>query len=50
MAAYYRENNLTGISHSRIARYEIPYSIIARRRDAGLDASVMERFRDLLSV
>ena len=23
MAAYYRENNLTGISHSRIARYEI---------------------------
>ena len=48
MAAYYRENNLTGISHSRIARYEILYSIIARRRDAGLDASVMERFRDLL--
>ena len=25
MAAYYRENNLTGISHSRIARYEILY-------------------------
>ena len=48
MAAYYRENNLTGISHSRIARYEILYSIIARRRDAGLEASVMERFRDLL--
>lgn len=48
MAAYYRENHLSGISHSRIARYEILYSIIARHGAAGMDASVMERFRDLL--
>ncbi len=48
MAAFYRENHLTGISHSRIARYEILYSIIAGHGAAGMDASVMERFRDLL--
>ena len=48
MAAFYRENNLTGISHSRIARYEILYSIIAGHGATGMDASAMERFRDLL--
>ena len=48
MAAFYRENHLTGISHSRIARYEILYSIIAGHGATGMDASAMERFRDLL--
>ena len=48
MAAFYRENRLAGISHSRIARYEILYSIIARHEAAQRDASVMEMFRDLL--
>lgn len=44
MSRYYRENGLTGMSHSRIARYEILYSIICR-----LSApAATERYRDLL--
>ena len=46
MAAYYEANHLTGISHSRIARYEILCRIIEERLDGGKPG--MEYFRDLL--
>ena len=44
MSLYYRENGLTGMSHSRIARYEILYLIICRRCAPG----AAEKYRDQL--
>lgn len=56
MAAYYRENQLMGISHSRIARYEILYRIIdlhlcggdGPEPDRETAGNSLERYRDLL--
>lgn len=44
LARYYGEKGLFGISHSRLARYEILYRFLG---EAGLD---LEKYRDLLMV
>ena len=44
LARYYVEKGLLGISHSRLARYEILYRFLG---EAGLD---LEKYRDLLMV
>lgn len=44
LAQYYGDNGLNGVSHSRLARYEILFSFIVKTKDR--DGG--ERFRDLL--
>ena len=41
MASYYRDNGLMGVSHNRIARYEILYRIITQRLGAAPPADSM---------
>ena len=57
MAGYYNRNHLFGISHSRIARYEILWNIIQEKleetgnnnlSDSGKNAERLELYRDLL--
>ncbi len=57
MAGYYNKNHLSGISHSRIARYEILWNIIQEKleetgnnnlSDSGKNAERLELYRDLL--
>lgn len=57
MAGYYNRNHLFGISHSRIARYEILWNMIQEKleetgnnnlADSGKDAERLELYRDLL--
>ena len=44
MAGYYNKNHLFGISHSRIARYEILWKIIQEK----VGEEKLEKYRDLL--
>lgn len=46
LAEYYEKNGLFGLSHSRIARYEIMYEFLKER--FGGDAGLMSAFRDAL--
>lgn len=49
MWVFYQENRLTGISHNRIARYEILYSIIVRHMGQREETpGITETYRDLL--
>ena len=57
MAGYYNKNHLSGISHSRIARYEILWNMIQEKleetgnnnlADSGENAERLELYRDLL--
>ena len=40
MAGYYDEQHLTGLNHSRLARYEIFHDLISREGGAGADEHV----------
>lgn len=49
LARHYEENGLNGVSHSRLARYEILYSMIEKLKlVSGREQAVRERLRDLL--
>ena len=57
MAGYYNKNHLSGISHSRIARYEILWNMIQEKleetgnnnlADSGENSERLELYRDLL--
>ncbi len=44
MARYYDERNLTGLNHSRLARYEIFHDLISQK----VDPEQMGQFEDAL--
>ena len=49
MAAFYEKHGLTGLSHSRIARYEILWALIESRETEGKGLTVSrECYRDVL--
>lgn len=48
LAEYYEENRMTGISHSRLARYEILYRFINEKVPDIQNGKKAERYRDLL--
>ena len=48
LAEYYEENRMTGISHSRLARYEILFRFINENVPGIQNGDKAERYRDLL--
>lgn len=48
LAEYYEENRITGISHSRLARYEILFRFINENVPGIQNGDKAERYRDLL--
>lgn len=49
LAEYYEKNGLTGVSHSRLARYEILYKFLSEYEHVGvLDQPLLSDFRDSL--
>ena len=46
---YYREQELSAVSHSRNARYEILFSFIRETLEKKVQADRLERYRDLLT-
>ena len=48
MAGYYNRNHLFGISHSRIARYEILWKMIQEKLGKNGVSEKLEKYRDLL--